>query len=53
MDDNVIPFPAIQLPPEPKDRLQEVLELEQEVSELRHAISILAVELVGYRQRYG
>jgi hypothetical protein len=53
MDDNVIEFPAIRLPPAPKDRLQEVLELEQEVFELRHTISVLAVELVGYRERYG
>lgn len=53
MDDNVIDFPT-QAPIEPKpDRLHEVLALEQEVFELRHAISVLAVELVSYRQRYG
>lgn len=51
MDDNVIEFQKPQV--ETKDRLQEVLELEQEVHDLRHTISVLAVELVGYRERFG
>lgn len=45
--------PIVALADTPPDRLKELIELEHEVFELRHTISVLAVELVGYRERYG